>query len=76
MRLAGKMTPSAALPAAFTYCRFAKPWLWKMGTVRPIWRAFFTTIDWAGSIDQLRMAWTLAALSLVTSAVRSVAFLS
>ena len=76
MRLAGKTTPSAAAPAALTYWMLAKPWLWKMGPVSPIWRAFLMTIDWAGSIDQFRMACGLAALTLVTSAVRSVAALS
>ncbi len=76
MRLAGKITPSAAAPAAFTYWMLAKPWLWKIGTVKPIWRAFLMTMAWAGSMDQLRIAWTFAALSFVTSAVRSVAALS
>src|SRR5512135_245866 len=47
-----------------------------MGTLRPIWRAFLMTIACAGSIDQLMIAWTLAALTLVTSAVRSLAALS
>jgi len=47
-----------------------------MGTVRPIWRAFLRTMACAGSIDQLMNAWTDAALSLVTTAVRSVASLS
>src|SRR5512143_82119 len=53
-----------------------KPWLWKNGTVMPIWRAFLITIAWAGSIDQFTMACTLAALTFVTSAVRCVAALS
>src|SRR5512140_61964 len=70
------MTPSAAAPAASTYLMFPNPWLWKMGTLRPIWRAFLITIACAGSIDQFTIAWTLAALILVTSAVRSLAALS
>ena len=76
MRLAGNTTPSAAAPAAFTYWMLAKPWLWKIGTVTPSWRAFLITIACAGSIDQLRIAWTFAAFTFVTSAVRSVAALS
>src|SRR5512147_1442704 len=53
-----------------------KPWLWKMGTLSPICRAFLITIAWAGSMDQLTIAWTPAAFTFVTSAVRSVAALS
>src|SRR3990170_866192 len=55
---------------------FPNPWLWKMGIVRPICRAFLIAIACAGSIDQFRIAWTLAALIFVTSAVRSEAALS
>ncbi len=72
----GKTTPSAAAPAALTYWMLPKPWLWKMWTVRPSWRAFLMTMAWAGSMDQLTSAWTPAAFTLVTSAVRSVAALS
>src|SRR3990172_6911594 len=75
-RPAGKSTPSAASPAASTYLMFPNPWLWKMGPLNPIWRAFLITIACAGSIDQFRIASTPAALTFVTSAVRSEAALS
>ena len=38
----------------------------------PSWLMFLATMDWAGSIDQLTTACTLAAFTLVSTPVRSV----